>query len=102
MEDSPISRRRRNAPKSFFDADSDDWTPEEDELITTIIHSNSKRPWKDIQVKIRDIYGITKATKKIRERWHNYLNPDIKKGSWSLEESKTLFEKVVALGRKWA
>jgi myb proto-oncogene protein len=48
------------------------------------------------------MYGIAKATKKIRERWHNYLNPNIKKGIWTLEEHKTLFEMVLKIGRKWS
>lgn len=35
-------------------------------------------------------------------RWHNHLNPDIKKGSWTEEEEQALFDAHTRLGNKWA
>ena len=35
-------------------------------------------------------------------RWHNHLNPDIKKGQWTVEEEKIIQEKQAQLGNKWA
>lgn len=35
-------------------------------------------------------------------RWHNHLNPDIKKGQWTKEEERIIREKQKELGNKWA
>src|SRR3990167_8386695 len=35
-------------------------------------------------------------------RWHNHLDPNIKKTPWSNQEDETLIEKHQALGNKWA
>lgn len=40
--------------------------------------------------------------KQCRERWHNHLNPDIKKSPWSEEEEWTLFLNHKTWGNRWA
>jgi hypothetical protein len=40
--------------------------------------------------------------KQCRERWHNHLNPKIKKIAWSYEEEWILFLHHRRLGNKWA
>lgn len=35
-------------------------------------------------------------------RWHNHLNPDIKKDAWTLEEELTLLNAHRINGNKWA
>ena len=35
-------------------------------------------------------------------RWHNHLNPSIKKDKWSLEEEKKLLEVHSKYGNKWS
>jgi hypothetical protein len=40
--------------------------------------------------------------KQCRERWHNHLNPDIKKEDWSDLEEWVLFLAHRALGNRWA
>ncbi len=35
---------------------------------------------------------IGRTGKQIRERWHNQLDPDIKKDSWTQEEDRALIE----------
>jgi hypothetical protein len=42
-------RKSRNVKKTYFDADSDDWTHEEDEIIQEVLGTNTKRSWKVIQ-----------------------------------------------------
>jgi hypothetical protein len=29
---------------------------------------------------------LVKTPKQCRERWHNHLNPDLKKGNWTIHE----------------
>jgi len=40
--------------------------------------------------------------KQCRERWHNHLNPKIKKSTWSDEEEWILFLNHKAVGNRWA
>ena len=35
-------------------------------------------------------------------RWHNHLNPDIKKDAWTLEEELALMNAHWIYGNKWA
>ena len=37
-----------------------------------------------------------------REKWINYLNPQLDKGAWKIEDSIKLVRLVVKIGRKWA
>ena len=40
--------------------------------------------------------------KQCRERWHNHLNPNIKKEKWSELEDKILMSAHFLFGNKWA
>ena len=40
--------------------------------------------------------------KQCRERWHNHLNPDIKKLKWSEIEDNILIDAHQKYGNKWA
>lgn len=40
--------------------------------------------------------------KQCRERWHNHLNPEVKKSSWTEEEDRIIFEAHKVLGNRWA
>ena len=40
--------------------------------------------------------------KQCRERWHNHLNPKIKKSKWTEEEEWILFLQHRRVGNKWA
>ena len=35
-------------------------------------------------------------------RWHNHLNPNLKKGPWTDEEDKLVIDMHQRLGNKWA
>lgn len=39
--------------------------------------------------------------KQCRERWHNHLDPRIKKGNWSSEEDRTIFAAQRMYGNRW-
>lgn len=40
--------------------------------------------------------------KQIRERWHNHLNPTVKKSSWTAEEDLIICQAQRMLGNRWA
>lgn len=40
--------------------------------------------------------------KQCRERWHNHLNPKVKKNKWTDEEDIIIIEAHQRMGNKWA
>ncbi|XP_057801356.1 transcription factor MYB3R-3-like [Salvia miltiorrhiza] len=73
------------------------WTPEEDEKITKLVAKYGPTKWSVIAKSLPGRIG-----KQCRERWHNHLNPDIKKDAWTLEEELTLLNAHRINGNKWA
>ncbi|KAL2502917.1 myb domain protein 3r-5 [Forsythia ovata] len=73
------------------------WTPEEDEKIVELVARYGPTKWSVIAKSLPGRIG-----KQCRERWHNHLNPNIKKDAWALEEELTLLSAHRTYGNKWA
>eukprot|EP00250_Pteridium_aquilinum_P007456 c17166_g1_i1 orf=371-1909(-) len=73
------------------------WTKEEDEKITELVKKNGAKKWSVIA---RSLPG--RIGKQCRERWHNHLDPNIKKDAWSPEEEQALIEAHQLNGNRWA
>ena len=73
------------------------WTPEEDERLLQLVHAHGPSHWNRIAEHIPGRIG-----KQCRERWHNSLNPDLKKTPWTEEEKRILKEAHKDLGNSWA
>ncbi|KAL2229478.1 transcription factor MYB3R-3-like isoform X2 [Sesamum indicum] len=73
------------------------WTQEEDEKITELVAKYGPTKWSVIAKSLPGRIG-----KQCRERWHNHLNPHIKKDAWTLEEELTLLNAHRVHGNKWA
>ncbi|KAK4480952.1 hypothetical protein RD792_011813 [Penstemon davidsonii] len=73
------------------------WTQEEDEIITELVAKYGPTKWSVIAKSLPGRIG-----KQCRERWHNHLNPHIKKDAWTLEEELTLLNAHRIHGNKWA
>lgn len=61
------------------------WTKEEDEKLKQLVTSIGPKNWSSIAKHFSGRIG-----KQCRERWHNHLNPDIKKDKWTEDEDRTL------------
>jgi len=69
--------------------DSDEkspWTQNEDVILVQLVEKIGAQKWTMISE-----YLPTRIGKQCRERWHNHLNPKIKKIGWSKEEEWILF-----------
>lgn len=40
--------------------------------------------------------------KQLRERWNNFLNPEIVRIEWTHQEKLTLFHMVESVGKRWS
>ncbi|KAL5727575.1 hypothetical protein ACHQM5_000757 [Ranunculus cassubicifolius] len=73
------------------------WTKEEDDRIIEMVNQFGSKKWSYIAQSLPGRIG-----KQCRERWHNHLNPEIKKHAWTREEELTLIRAHQVYGNKWA
>nr|XP_010934839.1 transcription factor MYB3R-5 isoform X6 [Elaeis guineensis] len=73
------------------------WTKEEDDRIIKLVAKHGCKKWSVIAKSLPGRIG-----KQCRERWHNHLNPSIKKDAWTPEEEVTLIHAHQIYGNKWA
>lgn len=72
------------------------WKKEEDMKIIELVQKHGK-----VWSRISKALG-TRNGKQIRDRYINVLDPEIKKGKFSLEEDEKLIELYLKYGPKWA
>ena len=80
---------RRAHPKSKFDKS-------EDEKLKRLVNKFGQDDWNLIANKMKG-----RSVRQCRERWLNYLDPNLNKGVWTEEEDKLLYEKFNEIGRRW-
>ncbi|KAM7526341.1 hypothetical protein LguiA_016243 [Lonicera macranthoides] len=73
------------------------WTQEEDDKICVLVSIYGPTKWSIIA---RSLPG--RIGKQCRERWHNHLNPEIKRDAWTMEEELVLMKAHQIHGNKWA
>lgn len=73
------------------------WTKEEDEKVVELVEKYGPKKWTLIARHLRGRIG-----KQCRERWHNHLNPEIKKTAWTEAEDRIIVEAHRRVGNQWA
>ncbi|XP_041659596.1 uncharacterized protein LOC121520290 [Cheilinus undulatus] len=73
------------------------WTQDEDERLIDLVQKYGVKRWSLIAQHLHSRNG-----KQCRERWHNHLNPMVKKSHWTLEEDRIICEAHRLLGNRWA
>ncbi|GAA5883413.1 hypothetical protein JCM3774_003676 [Rhodotorula dairenensis] len=73
------------------------WTTEEDNKLRALVAQHGSEKWVAISEEMR-----TRTGKQCRERWHNHLDPSIKKSSWTAEEDAIIRDLHARIGPKWA
>lgn len=66
-------------------------------MVIKLVEQHGPQKWTFIANHLSGRIG-----KQCRERWHNHLNPMIKKSSWNEDEEWLLFLYHKAVGNKWA
>ena len=72
------------------------WTIEEDRKLTEWVKKEGPIKWSQCAEFIKGRNG-----KQCRERWFNSLNPEVKKGNWTVEEDFKIFFLYKKFGGKW-
>uniref|UniRef100_A0A7S0Z4A8 Uncharacterized protein n=1 Tax=Hemiselmis tepida TaxID=464990 RepID=A0A7S0Z4A8_9CRYP len=73
------------------------WNKDEDEIVIKLVEKHGLKSWSALAVHLPGRTG-----KQIRERWHNQLDPNVKKDRWSSEEDLLLIEAHSTLQNRWA
>ncbi|XP_026205341.1 v-myb avian myeloblastosis viral oncogene homolog-like 2b [Anabas testudineus] len=73
------------------------WTKEEDEKVIELVNLYGNKQWAVVAKHLKGRLG-----KQCRERWHNHLNPSVKKSSWTAEEDLIIYKAHCLLGNRWA
>ncbi|XP_074572045.1 uncharacterized protein LOC141828501 [Curcuma longa] len=74
------------------------WSPEEDEKLFNYITAHGHACWSTVPKEA----GLQRCGKSCRLRWMNYLKPDLKRGSFSVEEERIIVDVHRILGNRWA
>jgi hypothetical protein len=72
------------------------WTEDDDKKVIDLVAKHGTHKWSFIGSLCH------RNGKQCRERWHNQLDPAIKKNNWTREEEKMLRDLHAKLGNKWA
>ncbi|CAG9802528.1 unnamed protein product [Chironomus riparius] len=73
------------------------WTKEEDDKVVELVERYGPKKWTLIARHLKGRIG-----KQCRERWHNHLNPSIKKSAWTEEEDNIIYQAHKQWGNQWA
>ncbi|GER46203.1 myb domain protein 67 [Striga asiatica] len=74
------------------------WSPEEDEKLVRHITTYGHGCWSSVP----KLAGLERCGKSCRLRWINYLRPDLKRGSFTEAEERTIIDVHRILGNRWA
>ncbi|XP_023768938.1 transcription repressor MYB6 [Lactuca sativa] len=74
------------------------WSPEEDEKLIKHITSHGHGCWSSVP----KLAGLQRCGKSCRLRWINYLRPDLRRGSFTEQEERTIIDVHRILGNRWA
>lgn len=70
---------------------------QEDSEVIRLVSVHGAKNWSKIAEFLDGRVG-----KQCRERWHNHLDPNIKKGPWSELEDSIIVQAWQEIGHKWA
>lgn len=65
--------------------------------VIELVNKYGNKQWAMVAKHLKGRLG-----KQCRERWHNHLNPDVKKSSWTAEEDLIIYKAHCVLGNRWA
>ncbi|XP_008775126.3 uncharacterized protein LOC103695542 [Phoenix dactylifera] len=72
------------------------WTPEDDRLLIKLVKKYGEKNWMIIANRLKK-----RTSRQCRERWINYLRPNIKRDAWTDQEERIIILAHQELGNKW-
>ena len=80
------------------------WSQPEDDMLRELVQRHQDKWGKIANVLNFEIHGRIpiRNSKNCKERWNNYLNPDINRGAWTENEDIAMLEGYLQHGSKWS
>ena len=110
-------KRKRSTSKSCAAADAgdgdkkervrrDEWTSDEDEELRRLVGVHGIPRWsligQDMETRFGALPGAGRWNTRCRDRWVNYLSPDIDRSEFTVEEELRVVSEVLARGTAWS
>jgi hypothetical protein len=86
----PAIPRVKGPPRQKF-------TVQEDEQLRELVIELGVNNWSEVAARLG-----TRSARQCRERFKNYLSPNLRNGQWTEEEDQLLAEKFAQFGAKWS
>lgn len=90
----PQSKTKKREPHT---KSKQKFTPEEDQIIIEQVNKNGQKCWRHIA---EHLPGRT--ARQCRERWVNYLSPNVSRDPWNKHEDDLLVRLVSEYGQQWS
>ncbi|XP_041002399.1 LOW QUALITY PROTEIN: transcription factor MYB114-like [Juglans microcarpa x Juglans regia] len=74
------------------------WTAGEDKLLKDCIEKDGEGKWHQVPLRA----GLNRCRKSCRQRWLNYLKPNIKRGDFEEDEVDLMIRLHTLLGNRWS
>lgn len=78
------------------------WTEEEDQRLRDLVAQQQQNRKSISWSAVAKEYGSSRTSKQLRERWLNILDPTVKRGDWTEEETALVIRLQKELGNSWA
>lgn len=78
------------------------WQKREDDELFRIISEKGTKQWQEIAETLNDALGVQRNGKQCRERWYNFLNPEINREPFSPEEDLQILKLRKQIGNRWS
>lgn len=72
------------------------FTPEEDKKLISLVENAKDVDWSYIASQLPN-----RNSRQCRERWQNYLNPELKNQTWTEEEDQLILDRYNEMGPHW-
>ena len=72
------------------------FTKEEDKQIVKLVEKYGTDNWTEISE-----FFFNRSGRQLKDRWFNYLDPEVNKKEWTPEEEELLLQKLEEYGKKW-
>ena len=77
-------------------ANREPWTEEEDAIIFRMVIAHGAKRWPQIAAELPG-----RIDKQCRERWHDHLNPELRRGPFDADEDRIIVANHETLGSRW-
>lgn len=86
-----------NDPSLKYRLLKDPFRPDEDRKLVWLVKQFGTRDWRSVSMAMQ-----TRNSRQCRDRYNNYINPNLKFGNWTCDEDALIIELVKSHGPRWS